>query len=136
MNTDPTSPTGSDLRKLAFDLSTHYAQEKGLVPRPTPMKALIDGNITVADLERRLKLAGLEMYPDASGANFIRTIEAGNLHRELVKAERAVARMESEQYVYDAVSGSREEPTISLRRPSRDVDGELDDLLDREAFGE
>ena len=119
----------TDLRKLAFDLSTIYAQERGLVPRPTPMKALIDGNITVVDLERRLKLAGLEMYPDASGANFIRTIEAGNLHRELVRAERDVARItEIVGYDSDRCPVTREVPVPD---PDAQRDAYLDEMEER-----
>lgn len=116
-------PTG--IRKYAFDLNKAYAQKIGAIPTPTPMKALIDGNITVKDLERRLKLAGLEMFPDASGANFIRTIEAGDLHRAIVKAERDVTRLEREPYVRtEVVRYSPYEPPITREVPISDPDAE------------
>jgi hypothetical protein len=126
-----TDPTG--IRKYAFDLNKAYAQKIGAIPTPTPMKALIDGNITVKDLERRLKLAGLEMYPDASGANFIRTIEAGDLHREIVKAERAVTR----HLRTETVAHSPYEPPITRQVPIDDPDAAGDaDWQDAADFGE
>lgn len=127
---DTDAPTG--IRKQAFDLSKLYAQEKGFAPRPTPMKVLVDGNITVADLERRLRLAGLEIYPDATGANFIRTIEAGDLHRQLVRAERDVAHLERTENFRrrEIVSYSREQPPETRYVPRSDPDADYDDLRD------
>jgi hypothetical protein len=124
-------PTG--IRKYAFDLNKAYAQKIGAMPTPTPMKALIDGNITVKDLERRLKLAGLEMFPDASGANFIRTIEAGDLHRAIVKAERDVTR----HLRTETVAHSPYEPPITRQVPIDDPDAAHDaDWQDAADFGE
>lgn len=125
-------PTTDDLRKLAFDLSKHYAQMNGLTPMPTPMKVLIDGNITVKELEQRLKLAGLEMYPDATGANFIRTIEAGNLHRELLKAQRDVERIEREYRTEIVGYSSIDRMPITREVPIPDGDEEHDADVQRE----
>lgn len=58
-----------------------------------PMKALIVG-MTTGDLKERLAMAGLECYPDCAGNTVIRTIEAGDAHRALVRAEKQ-ARLDS-----------------------------------------
>jgi hypothetical protein len=52
------------------------------------MRALITSDITVAELARRLRLGGLEMYPDCAGNYCIRTIEDGDKHRAQLEAER------------------------------------------------
>lgn len=125
MKTD--TPTTSDLATLAKEISAEYLQIKGLAPRPTPMLCKVDGNISVADFERRLKLAGLEMYPAADGANFIRTVESGNRHRQIVEAERLARLAEAQataEFLRCVNPGSRIDPPEFVRKLADDSDYE------------
>jgi hypothetical protein len=82
------------------------------VEKPRPMKALIDGAIEVADLKRRLALGGLDCYPDASGATFIRRTDAAEAQRALIRQQR-IEQLERIKKHTDAVreEGERNYPT-------------------------
>jgi hypothetical protein len=128
---DSTSPTTQDVRTLAFDLQKVYAQKTGAIPTPPPLVIHFDGNMTLDDLRSRMSQAGIELFPDYAGNTCARTVEVGNLHRELVKAERQTAYLEKNPdmapYVRTEIVGfSRFEPPITREVPIPDPDREAE----------
>lgn len=73
------TPTTSTLADAVQALRTGISSK--------PMRALIEG-MTQGQLKHHLEVGGLECYADCVGNTVIRTIEAGNAHREQVRAER------------------------------------------------
>jgi hypothetical protein len=63
---------------------------------PTQVTLRVQGEITLAQLETALAAGGMEIYKDCTEALCLRTVEAGNEHRALVKRERE-ARLEHAQ---------------------------------------
>lgn len=122
-----TAPT--DIRKHAFDLNKVYAQSIGAIPTPKALVVHFDGNLTQDDLKARLASAGFELFPDGAGNTCARTVEAGELHRALVQAERTADYLERNPnmrpYVRtETVRYSPYEPPITREVPMSDPDSE------------